>query len=139
MTKYTQMLCFFLLAVAMALPVNAEEMEATESAQATEEALEVAEAVEAEAMTAPESLGEVAEGKVASINMEDGFITLESPAAVEGEAVESSVFYFSEDVMIMKNGETLGTSDVTVGDNISVSYVQDEEGNNLIQMLEIAG
>jgi hypothetical protein len=93
---------------------------------------------EAVAVKVEETAAQKLSGTVLSIDAKEKYLVIQYK--VEGqEATESAVFYFSETLAVMKNGETLTSSELKEGDNVSIEYTVDGNNNKVISTLTLEG
>lgn len=90
------------------------------------------------AVKVEEKAAQTLSGTILSIDAQEKYLVVQYQ--LEGQEVtESAIFYFSDTLAVMKNGETLTSSELKEGEKVSVEYTVDEHNNKVISTLTIEG
>lgn len=88
------------------------------------------------AVKAEEEAAQKLSGTILSIDAQEKYLVVQYQ--LEGQEVtETAIFYFADTLAVMKNGETLTSSELKEGDKVSVEYTVDENNNKVISTLTI--
>lgn len=121
-----------LVALFCMVGVNAYAVEAPEAA---EQAVEAVAAVEpaAEAVAAMEQ-----SGSVVSFDAEAKTVTVSCAAKEEGQTAEEVTFGVEDTTLIKKADEVVDSSALAAGEQVSVEYTVNDEGNKVASSIEIS-